>query len=117
MPLRAPSVTLFISGSSTYSLLMPATTPRNTPMCLYVSSGDLLWPNTLPIRSRTVRHDDALTTKYLVRLLIGFSLDSYSYTAIILIRRASRRFGSAYFQPFLWRRPVMWAAWCRPCQA
>src|ERR1019366_9201858 len=73
MPLRAPSVTLFMSGSSTYSLLMRDTTSLNTPMCLSVSSGDLLWPSTLPIRSRTVRHEDALTTKYFVRLLIGFS--------------------------------------------
>ena len=31
---RAPSVTLFMSGSSTYSLLMRDTTSLNTPMCL-----------------------------------------------------------------------------------
>src|ERR1019366_8363488 len=73
MPLRAPSVTLFMSGSSTYSLLMRDTTSLNTPMCLYVSSGDALRPSTLPIRSRTVRHVEVLTTKYFVRLLIGFS--------------------------------------------
>src|SRR5688572_24127286 len=69
-PLSAPRVTLFISGSSTYSLLMCATTSLKTPMCLSVSSGEAGLPRTLPIRSKRVRHVDALTTKNLVRLLI-----------------------------------------------
>src|ERR1035438_3053112 len=34
MPLSAPRVTLFMSGSSTYSLLMRDTTSLNTPICL-----------------------------------------------------------------------------------
>src|SRR5579862_7483086 len=71
-PLRAPNVTLFISGSSTYSLLMWATTSLKTPMCLRVSSAlDAPLLRTLPTRRRTVRHVDVLTTKYLMRLLIG----------------------------------------------
>src|SRR5579871_608835 len=70
MPFKAPSVTLFMSGSSTYSLLIRETTSVNTPMCLYVSSGDVLWPSMLPIRSRTVRQVDAATTINLKRLFI-----------------------------------------------
>ena len=33
-PFKAPSVTLFMSGSSTYSLLMRLMTSVKTPMCL-----------------------------------------------------------------------------------
>src|ERR1051325_5996049 len=87
IPFSAPSVTLFMSGSSTYSLLMWATTSLNTPMCLRVSSElDAPLPSPIPIRSRMVRHDDVLTTKYLMRLLIGvFEMLSGGLKAIILL--------------------------------
>src|SRR5207249_3048874 len=78
-------------------LLMWATTSLKTPMCLRVSSGDAGLPSTLPITSKRVRHVDALTTRNLVRLLIGVKTpEAYShYTATALFfGRAPPRFGS-----------------------
>src|ERR1039457_5022878 len=98
-------------------------------MCLRVSSAlDAPLPRTTPIRSRSVRHVDVLTTKYLIRLLIGLKAPEafevhYTETPhpgeprLYAIGRIEYRFGSNYCQPFLWRSPVMCAAWCRPCQA
>src|ERR1035441_127203 len=72
MPFSAPRLTLLMSGSSTYSRWMRATTSLTTPIWLRVSSWvDAPWPSTLPIRNKRVRHVEVLTTRYFQRLLIG----------------------------------------------
>src|ERR1035438_9814748 len=105
---------------------MRATTSLKTPICLRVSSWvDAPCPRTLPTRNRTVRHVEALTTRYFQGLLID-NKDSGGLRPIILRRLLlhwTRRgpvsvlVPPGYFQPIRSRSPVMCAAWWRPCQA
>src|ERR1017187_8251106 len=105
---------------------MRATTSLKTPICLRVSSWvDAPCPSTLPTRKRTVRHVEALTTRYFQGLLIGDE-NSGGLRPIILRRPLlhwTRRrpvsvlARTGYFQPIRSRNPVMCAAWWRPCQA
>src|SRR5271169_557355 len=72
-PFKAPSVTLFMSGSSTYSLLMRCSTSVYTPSCGYGRSVDALLPSTLPSTSSSRTHVEVVTTRYLIRLFIGLN--------------------------------------------
>src|SRR5580698_4014614 len=72
-PFKAPRVTLFMSGSSTYSLLMRCSTSVYTPSCGYGRSVDALLPSTLPNTSSSMTHVEVETTRYLIRLFIGVS--------------------------------------------
>src|SRR6202050_2848955 len=73
-PFKAPSVTLFMSGSSTYSLLMRCSTSVYTPSWGYGRSVEALRPRTPPRTSSTMRHAEVVTTKYLIRLFIYFQM-------------------------------------------
>src|SRR5271156_4868489 len=73
-PFRAPSVTLFMSGSSTYSLLMRCSTSVYTPSCGYGRSVEALRPRTPPKTSSTMTHAEVVNTRYLIRLLIEFQI-------------------------------------------
>src|ERR1700691_3721987 len=73
-PFNAPSVTFFMSGSSTYSLLMRCNTSVYTPSCGYGRSVEALLPRTPPKTSSTMTHAEVVTTRYLIRLFIGFQI-------------------------------------------